>query len=90
MNHMNPVLKYTVCCPRVQLLSIPTDYSCDEQRDGSDVTFVPHILNVCSHTLTPGHCAYKESLGEENRIIRLKLFWVMHLCCYINTVPCLK
>lgn len=55
-------LEYTVCYPSVQLLSIPADYSCDEQRDGSDVTFVPHIVNVRSHTLTPGHCAYKESL----------------------------
>lgn len=46
-------------------VSIPEDYSYDEEHDSDEVTLVPHVLNVHSDLLTQSlHCPQKERLWE--------------------------
>lgn len=48
------------------ILSIPANQSDNEQADGSEITFIPHILNVESETLTPGR-PQKKRLEEDEK-----------------------
>lgn len=53
----------------------PAGQSYDEQRDGREVTLVPHILYVHSESLTPSHRPHKEGLGEERKELVLLLLY---------------
>lgn len=46
---------------------LPAAHANKEERNGNEVTLVPHILSILSYPLCKSHAAHKECLNERDR-----------------------
>lgn len=46
---------------------LPAAHANKEERNGNEVTLVPHILSILSYPLCKSHAAHKECLNEREK-----------------------